>query len=98
MGELVEGPEAAGQGDQGVRFVDEVLLADGHVRHDALVGEVGVGDAERLRDARDHAGDPATGVQGSAGEHAHQAESPTAVEHMDVVLGQESTGTAAACR
>ncbi|MGI5254121.1 hypothetical protein [Actinacidiphila glaucinigra] len=70
----------------------EVLFAGGHVRHDAQVGEVGVGDAEELQEAGHHAGGLASGVQGCVGEGAHQAESSAAVEQVDVVLGQDPAG------
>src|SRR5690606_9919875 len=85
---LVQGAEAAGQGDEGIGQVEHARLAFVHVGHDLEPGDAAMRDFpvhELLGDDADHF---AAGGQRGVGDDAHQADVAAAVDQGQAFLRQ----------
>ena len=85
---LVQGAEAAGQGDEAVGQVEHAHLALVHRADDLQLGQAAVRDLPVGQLLRDHAGDLAAGLEHGVGDDAHQADVAAAVDQADAFAGQ----------
>jgi len=86
--ELLEGAEAARQGDEGVGAAADEGLAGVHGVGDVQLGEAVVGDFEVDEKGWDDADDAAAGVECALGDGVHEADFGSAVDDADVALGE----------
>jgi hypothetical protein len=89
--QLLEGPDPAGQRDEGLRQLRHQRLALVHRADHAHVGHVAMGDLPVHERAGDHADDLAALGDHGISERAHQAHAAASVDDPDPV-GHEQAG------
>jgi hypothetical protein len=88
--EFLEGSEAPGQNDEGVRALAHQRLTGVHGAGDVKLGETIVGDLEIDEHLGDDADDVTSGLEGSLGEGAHETDTRATVDEANVVPGKRS--------
>ena len=83
LDDLLERPEAAGQGDEGIGQLGHPRLALVHRLDDLQLREAAVADLARPQRARQDADDLAPRVQRRVREDAHEPDARAAVHHAD---------------
>ena len=81
--QLLEGADAAGQGDEAVGQLGHQGLARVHRRDDAHVGDAAVGELPRREAVGDDADDAAADGEHLVGEDAHEADRAAAEHDAD---------------
>ena len=81
--QLLEGADAAGQGDEAVGQLGHQRLARVHRRDDAHVGDAAVGELARGEAVGDDADDAAADGEGLVGEDAHEPDRAAAEHDAD---------------
>ncbi len=98
LDDLLERPDAAGDGDEGVRQLGHERLALVHRPHDAQVLEALVRELARLELLGDDPGDAAARLGGRVGKDAHEPGAPAAVDDPDPLGGQQAREALGALR
>ena len=88
LGQLLERPEAAGQGEEGVRQLGHDGLSLVERRHDPQLRHALVRELALDEPGRDDPGDATAGRQGAVRDRAHQPDGATAVDELDAAFGE----------
>lgn len=96
--ELLEGPEAARKGDEGVGELGEPRLALVHRADHLQPRQPAVADLVLVEEAGDDADHLATRLEAGVGDHLHQADVATAVDEPRAAARDRSTAAPTSSR